>query len=90
MKLMTPFMKEKLRKKFVICDNADVLARLGGDPAKVPDFLGGSRELHLKHLLELFPELADVQLTAEAVPSAAASVTPGGGGAVQPNTIATK
>lgn len=64
MKLMMPFMKEKLRKKFVLCDGKDVLARLGGDPANVPTYLGGTREEHLQQLLDMFPELNDVNLAA--------------------------
>lgn len=61
MKLMQPFMKPKLRSKFMICTNEEVVAKLGGTHM-VPQSLGGTFEVHLRQLLDQFPELEHVSL----------------------------
>jgi hypothetical protein len=59
---MTPFMKAKLRKKFVVCSNEEAQVHVGG-AHMMPVSLGGTgAELQLHDLLTMFPVLGDVDL----------------------------
>lgn len=60
-KLMQPFMKPKLRSKFIVASNEEVIAKLGGSHM-VPQSLDGTFEVHLRAIVDMFPELENVSL----------------------------
>ena len=64
MKIMMPFMKSRLREKFILCDPQEVAERLGGlhmVPQRLLD--GGTLPpFHPKQILEMFPELEDKEI----------------------------
>lgn len=81
-RMMTPFMKPKMREKFQMVTPEVVAERLGG-PQCLPPCLGGTLpEFHLSQIMDMFPELADVEIPINALMSGG-----GGGGG---NSTSTK
>ncbi len=56
-KMMSVFMKQRMREKFVVVSNEEATARLGGADRVPPSMDGTMAPFHPQQMLQMFPEL---------------------------------